>query len=120
MGIKKVVVDSNTQVPMEYHIIGFTNIQWLNSSVMCTIVSFYNQEAYAKGSRNLDQRQIQIAGLPPKGVDVMDWMHERLILTPADVPNEVDLLDRFYLGGGEIVDYAPGVLPVVETPAATA
>lgn len=118
MGIKKVVIDGNTQVPMEYHIVAFSNVQWLNNAVILTICSFYNQDAYTKGSRNLDQRQVQIAGLPPKGTDFMDWAQERLILTPTDAPDEVNLLDRFYLGGGEVLDYAPGVVPaaVVETP----
>jgi hypothetical protein len=107
MGIKKVLTDVNTDVPMEYHILDFVNVQYINGYTYATISSFFSKDSYTNSKRPLHQDQVQIIGVPPQGADVIDWVQGQLILPQEDTAQTVNLVNRWRLAGGEIIDHLP-------------
>lgn len=122
MGIKKVLTDVNTDVPMEYHIIDFVNVQYLNGCTYATISSYFTKDSYVNSKRPLHQDQVQLIGIPPQGADVLDWVQGQLILPKEETAATVNLVNRWRFADGEVIDHlpqAPAVTTPVETPPTT-
>lgn len=120
MGIKKVLTDVNTDVPMEYHIIDFVNVQYVNGVTYATISSYFTKDSYVAGKRPLHQDQVQLTGVPPQGADVLDWIQGQLVLPQEDTAQTVNLVNRWRFAAGEVVDHlpqAPATVPVAATAA---
>jgi hypothetical protein len=119
MGIKKTITDSNTDVPMEYHVILMLTQSWLNNTTTVTLASYYSKDTFKRGGRPLNQDQMMLPGIAPRGVDVIDWAQEQMIraVDPSETVDTNQFLNRLLLSGGEIVDHEPNdTAPVVDRP----
>lgn len=121
MGLNKVLTDSNTGVPMAYHVVINVNAQYLNDSTYITFACFFNKDAYTNGLRPLHQDQILLPGVPPQNADVLDWVQEQLIVPVDDTLNTNAFVNRWMFAGGTVADHSPQIpapvaAPVVETP----
>jgi hypothetical protein len=105
---------------MDYHVVSSANSQYDNNQTYVIVRSYFSQASYEGGKRALAETPIMLMGVPPRGVEQLDWLQAQLVL-PVDESISVNTyVNRWQFSGGQIVDHAPQPdAPVApETPAA--
>lgn len=107
MSIKLTLTDTGTGVPMDYHVVSMSNVQWENNQVYVTVRSWFSQDAYESSKRALAETPVLLPGLPVRNGDLLDWIQAQLIL-PVDPTIPLNTyVNRWQFSGGEIVDHRP-------------
>jgi hypothetical protein len=120
MSIHKTLTDIGTDVPMDHHVVASANCQYDNNQTYVIVRSFFSQASYESGKRALAETPVMLMGVPPRGVEQLDWVQAQLVLPVDETVSTNTYVNRWQFSGGVVVDHAPqpDAPAAPETPAA--
>lgn len=105
LGIKHEVLDEETDVSTEFHVVRHVSLDLANNYHVVSLDSYARQSTYERGGRSVGSIQFNLSGVVPRGVDVLDWAYKAIVAPVVD--NAVDAYGQPQTGnkftGAELV-----------------
>lgn len=77
-GLNIAITDDNTGAPAGHHVITALYVDLAGGYGQATLASYYNQAQHAAGKQPMGSTTITLYGVPPRGVDVLDWAYRSI------------------------------------------
>lgn len=84
IGLKHQMIDAETGVPSEFHSLDMLVADMVNGVHSVTISHYFSKDLFDLGKKPFGQTRYEIYGMPPRGVDMVDWMLQTLAAPISD------------------------------------
>ncbi|MFM0192429.1 hypothetical protein PQQ65_05005 [Paraburkholderia strydomiana] len=104
MPLQKNYTTPATGAEATYHVVTNVALDYVMTITTATVSSYLSKDAKDAGKFAMYAQQIQVSGLPDKGVDALDFAESSLVAaTPTDGDGSASLT-RYSFSGAEIVE----------------
>ncbi|MFM0479125.1 hypothetical protein PQQ81_01200 [Paraburkholderia strydomiana] len=87
-----------------YHVVTGITLDYVMTITTATVSSYLSKDAKDAGKFAMYAQQIQVSGLPDKGVDALDFAETSLVAAAPTDGNGFASLNRYAFAGAEIVE----------------
>lgn len=106
IGIAAEIVSEDTGVPAHFHTVSNVNIDYVNKMTFATVSSYYSEKLYENGKAAVGSLNTTLYDIPPRGVDVIDWVCRSLIAPVEEGATDAygNTITPHALTGGTLVE----------------